>query len=324
MKLIVTIPAYNEEKSIQEVIRSIPREIQGIDKVEVLVIDDGSSDRTVEMAQAADADHVLSNIVNRGLATTFRRGLDKAVELGADIVVNTDADDQYDQSEISKLIQPILDGKADIVSGDRQIEKLTHMPTLKKYGNMFGSWVVRKVSGVPVRDASSGFRAFTKEAALRLSVLSSHTYTHETIIEAEDKKLVFMEVPCTFRAREGTSSRLISGVFGHIKKSGATIVRTIVRHHPLKTFTYLGGSLFLLGALIGIRFLFYYFSGDSSGHVQSLIFMAILIMLGFQVVVLGLLADNINANRRINEEILYRLKKESNKKSNKIYTSIRR
>ncbi|MBU0598626.1 glycosyltransferase family 2 protein [Patescibacteria group bacterium] len=314
MKLIVTIPAYNEEESIKDVIHSIPKQMQGIDRVEILVIDDGSTDNTKVSAHESGADHVISNKVNRGLATTFRRGINKALELGADIIVNTDADNQYDQTEIPKLIAPILNGQADIVSGDRQIEKLDHMPSSKKYGNMLGSWVVRKVSGLPIKDASSGFRAFSREAALRLSVLSHHTYTHETIIEAQDKKLVFIEVPCTFRARVGTSSRLISGVFGHIKKSGATIVRTTIRHRPLKTFVYIGGFLLLLGIIIGVRFIYFYMTGNSSGHIQSLIFVAILIMLGFQIVVLGLLADNINANRRINEEILYRLKKEQIKK----------
>ncbi len=318
MKLVVTIPAYNEEKTIADVIKSIPRVIEGIDQVEVIVIDDGSSDRTVSIAQEAGANYIIKNIKNRGLATTFRRGLEKATEVGADIIVNTDSDNQYDQSEIPKLIQPILHGKADIVSGDRQIKNLTHMPSSKKYGNMLGSWVVRKVSGVPVRDASSGFRAFTNEAALRLSVLSNHTYTHETIIESRDKKLVFVEIPCTFRAREGTSSRLIGGVFGHIKKSLATIVRTIVRHHPLKTFSYLGGSILLLGILIGIRFLYFLINGDDGGHIQSLIFASILIMLGFQIIILGLLADNINVNRRINEEVLYQIKKKDSKKVNKV------
>lgn len=310
MKLIVTIPAYNEEGSIAAVIQSIPRAIHGIDQVEILVIDDGSKDRTVEVARQSGADHVISNIVNRGLATSFRRGINKALELGADIIVNTDADNQYDQSEIPKLIQPILDKKADIVSGDRQVKTLDHMPKAKKYGNMIGSWVVRRVSGLPIQDASSGFRAFSRDAALQLSVFSEHTYTHETIIEANDKKLVFVEVPCTFRGRDGTSSRLISGVFSHIKKSGITIVRTLVRHKPLKTFTYTGLVLIIAGIVIGSRFLYFYFHGQGSGHIQSLIFMAVSIMLGFQIVVLGLLADNINANRRINEEILYRIKKE--------------
>lgn len=314
MKLVVMIPSYNEEKSLYDVIKSIPRQLEGIDSVEVLVIDDGSTDNTKKIAQEAGADHIISNIVNRGLATTFRRGINKALELGADIIVNTDADNQYDQTEIPRLIKPLLDRKADIVSGDRQVATLDHMPTAKKYGNMTGSWVVRKVSGLPIRDASSGFRAFTRDAALRLSVFSEHTYTHETIIEANDKKLVFIEVPCTFRGREGTSSRLISGVLSHIKKSGITIVRTLVRHKPLKTFTYAGVVLMFGGAVIGGRFLYYYFQGQGSGHIQSLIFMAVLVMLGFQIIVLGLLADNINANRRINEEILYRIKKEKLKR----------
>lgn len=316
MKLIVTIPAYNEEGSIAAVIRSIPRTIHGIDQVEILLIDDGSKDRTVEVAKQNGADHVISNIVNRGLATTFRRGINKALELGADIIVNTDADNQYNQSEIPKLIQPILDKKADIVSGDRQVKTLDHMPKAKKYGNMAGSWVVRKVSGLPIRDASSGFRAFSRDAALQLSVFSQHTYTHETIIEANDKKLVFIEVPCTFRGREGTSSRLIGGVFSHIKKSGITIVRTLVRHKPLKTFTYTGSVLMFAGIMIGSRFLYFYFHGQGSGHIQSLIFMAVLIMLGFQIVALGLLADNINANRKVNEELLYLIKKRNSDKKN--------
>ncbi len=305
MKLVITIPAYNEEKTIGEVIKSIPKEIEGISDVEILVINDGSTDRTVAVAQEAGADHIVSNISNQGLAITFKRGLNKALELGADVMVNTDGDNQYDQTEIPKLIKPILDKQADIVSGDRQIKKLEHMPASKKYGNIIGSWVVRKVSGIQVNDASSGFRAFSREAALKLSVLSHHTYTHETIIEANDKKLAFIEVPCTFRARQGTSSRLIGGVFSHIRKSGITIVRTIIRHKPLKTFVYGGSFLLFLGLVTGIRFLYFYFSQGGEGHIQSLVLMAVLIVLGFQIIVLGLLADNINTNRKINEDILY-------------------
>ncbi|MBU1148459.1 glycosyltransferase family 2 protein [Patescibacteria group bacterium] len=227
------------------------------------------------------------------------------------MILNIDADNQYDASEIPKLLEPILKDEADIVSGDRQVKTLDHMASSKKYGNMLGTWVVKKVSGLPIKDASSGFRAYSREAALRLNVISQHTYTHETIIQAANKNLRFVEVPVAFRRteRDGNESRLIGGVWGHVKKSGATIVRTYSTYRSLKTFFFIGLPFFLIGLFFILRFLYFYFFDSGVGHIQSLIIAAILVIVGFQVFIIGLVADGINANRKINEEILYRLKK---------------
>ncbi len=189
MKLVVMIPAYNEEKSIGKVIKEIPRTVEGFDKVEVLVVNDGSTDNTVEEARRAGADHIVSHRTNLGLASAFKTGLETALKLGADVIVNIDADGQYNAKEIPKLVKPILEGKADIVIGDRQIDKLDHMPRAKKIGNKIATWVTRKLSGLPIRDAQSGFRAFSREAALRMNLLGDYTYVQETIIQAANKKL---------------------------------------------------------------------------------------------------------------------------------------
>ncbi|MDI6821514.1 MAG: glycosyltransferase family 2 protein [Actinomycetota bacterium] len=308
MKLVVMIPAYNEEKSIASVIQEIPRDIPGIDKVDVLVVDDGSTDNTAEVARKAGADYILSQKTNRGLAFTFKIGLETALKLGADIVVNTDADLQYNQQEIPKLIKPILEHKADIVLGNRQVWKLDHMVFGKKWGNVIGSFFVRRLVGYPIYDSQTGFRAFSREAALRINVLSDYTYTQETIIQAINKRLVVSEVPCTFRAREG-HSKLISNIPSYIRRAGITIVRTYTMYKPLKVFFIMGTLLFLGGVGIGVRFLYFYFSGQSGGHIQSLILAAVLMILGFQTVSLGVIADLIDANRKLTEELLYRLKK---------------
>lgn len=258
MKLIVTIPAYNEEKTIGKVIKSIPRKIKGIKSVKALVINDGSTDKTSQVAKKSGADYIISQRTNLGLARAFQTGISEALRLGADIVVNTDADNQYSQKEIPKLIKPILEGKADMVIGNRQIEKLKHIPLVKKYGNIIGSWTLRLLTGSDVIDASSGFRAFSREAALRFNILSNHTYVHETIIQAVENKMRIAQVPITFRRRRGGKSRLITGLWGHIKKSLATIMRTILMYKPFKTFLLMGSTVFLLGIIIGIRFLYFF------------------------------------------------------------------
>lgn len=298
-KLIVTIPAYNEEKSIGEVIKSIPRTIKGIDKVEVLVLDDGSTDNTAQAAKNAGADFVFKHKVNLHLAKTFRDAVVKALGLGADIVVNTDADNQYDQGEIPKLIQPILDGKADMVNGNRQIDKLTHMPKSKKIGNTLGSWTIRLLTGVKIKDASSGFRAYTKEAVEAFNFLSRHTYTHETIIDASFNDIIIAEVPITFKRRSFGQSKLISGVWSHIKSSGATILRTILMYKAFKMLVSLGALIVVLGAIGAVRFLAFYYLGQGDGHIQSLIFSSILISLGFNAIMLGVIADLISINRKL-------------------------
>ena len=314
-RLIITIPAYNEEKNIQKVIQEIPRQIQGIDEVKILVLDDGSSDNTVEAAKNAGADFVISNKTNQGLATTFKRALEQAIKLGADIIVNTDADFQYNQTEIPKLIQPILEHKADLVLGNRQIKKLDHMKAGNKYGNLLGSWLIRKLTQLPIIDASTGFRAMTRDIALKLNILSFHTYTHETLIQAADQKWTIAQIPIEFRKREG-KSRLIQNLWNHIFKALITIVKTFTLYKPLRVLLTCGSLILGLGAILILRFLYFYFLtlNGGSGHIQSLILAAVFILVGFQIMILGLIASAIGANRKILEEILYLSKKQEFKK----------
>ncbi len=304
MKLVVTIPAYNEERSIVDVVKSIPRTILGITSVRVLVYDDGSTDKTAVAAKKAGADYVYSHKRNRGLARTFKDALDAALTLGADVVVNTDADNQYDQREIPKLIAPIVKGKADLVIGDRQVARLTHMPLSKKYGNLLGSYFIRALTGMKVMDASSGFRAHSSECARLLSIVSEHTYTHETLIDAFFKGMVIMDVPVTFRKRPHGQSRLISqGIMNHIMKSFATIIRTILLYRALWMFSLVGGSIGLVGVIGIIRYLYFaLIAGNPAGHVQSLVLSSVLISTGVTIIVLGFIADLIAHNRRLIED----------------------
>lgn len=308
MKLIVQIPAYNEEKSIQDVIRSIPSKVPGFKKVETLVIDDGSADKTFESAKKAGATYVIRNTKNLGLAQTFQRGMNFALSKGADVIVNTDADNQYDQSEIHRLTTPILSGKADIVSGNRQVETLDHMIPAKKYGNILGSKVVKFSAGYNIIDASSGFRAYSREAAMRLFVTSKHTYTHETLIQATHKNLKVIEVPVSFRKREG-HSKLIKSVYSHVKKSMATIIRNTLMYNSFKFFSVLGILLGVAGMIPLIRWIVLSYIVQTGGnHIQSLLLGLILLMFGGFSILIGFIADVIAINRRHLEEILYRVK----------------
>lgn len=303
MKLLVTIPAYNEEQTIGLVIKSVPRQITGVSSVKVLVYDDGSSDDTVKVAKKSGADYVYVHKQNLGLARTFRDAVKMALLHGADVVVNTDADNQYDQQEIIKLIKPILNNQADLVTGDRQIQSLKHMPKAKKYGNLLGSMMIRLLTGTNIKDASSGFRAMTKELLEKVQVFSDHTYTHEMLIAAHFRGFSIKEVPITFKRRQTGGSRLISkGVFNHILKSGATIVRAILLYRALAVFTFWGGLLSLVGTAGLMRFLYFaLILQDSSGHVQSLVISSILLGVGFNIIVLGFVADLISYNRKLIE-----------------------
>ncbi len=316
MKLIVTIPAYNEAENIETVIREIPRQIPGIEKVEVMVLDDGSTDNTMDLARSAGADYVLSNGTNKKLAYTFQRLIQEALQRGADIIVNTDGDNHYNQSRIPDLIQPLLGKKADVVIGDREVKNLEYMPAANKYLNLFGSYCVSRLIGLKkTLDVSSGFRAYNREAALRISILSKHTYTHETLIQALDHNMKITSVP--IKARKVTrKSRLISSIPKHLVKSLIVISRVFTIYKPLRVMSGLGLVIFLPGFFLILRFLYFYFftADEGKGHIQSLVIAAILILLGFQVFILGLIASAIGWNRKMQEEILYRQKKEALKK----------
>lgn len=308
MKLVVTIPAYNEENTIAEVIHEIPRQIFGIDKIEVLVLNDGSTDNTVNVAKNAGADYVISNPKNKGLAFTFQRALDEALARRADIIVNTDADNHYNQTKIPELIQPILEKKADLVIGDRQIGKSKEMKALNKYGNLLGSFFVCKFVNLSKLDVSSGFRAYSRETALKLNVLSSHTYTHETLIQAKDKNLTIASVPIPAR-KVLRESRLIKSIPRHITKSLWVVFRIFTLYKPMRVFSAFGGLIFITGLIPIIRFLYFYFTIGGQGHIQSLIIGAILCLIGFNTIVMAFLASAIGWNRKLIEEVLYQIKK---------------
>ncbi len=310
---MVIIPAYNEEPTVGRAVREIPRNLAGIGRVEVLVVDDGSTDGTAEAALEAGADAVVRLRANAGLTRAFTVGLQAAVERGADIVVNTDADCQYVGSEIANLIAPILSGVADLVSGDRQVSSLEHMTRSKQLGNRFGSWMLRVAADSPLQDASSGFRAFSRECALRLQPAIGNTYTHQTIVQAAHAGMVIREIPVTFRpsAREGGRSRLISSVAGHILRSGVTIMRTLIAYRPLSVLGITGLVALALSALIALIPLTEWLTtGDTSGHLQSLIAAVALGIAGIVLLLFALLADAVAASRRVTEELLYRVRRE--------------
>jgi glycosyltransferase involved in cell wall biosynthesis len=308
MKLFVQIPCLNEEETLPSVIRDIPRRIVGVDEVKVLVVDDGSRDHTVEVAYREGADYVLHLPYTQGLARAFSAGINRCLELGADIIVNTDGDHQYEGKDIPKLIRPILEGRAEIVIGNRQVKQLTHFSFLKKSLQKLGSRTVGILSSVRVPDATSGFRAYSREAALRLNVFSKFTYTLETIIQAGKNQIPVAHVP--IRANGPTrQSRLFANIPTYLKRSIATILRVYALYEPLRTLFFIGVVIFSIGMVGLLRFLVYWLIGDGGGHVQSLIFSAVLLIIGFQVWVLGIIADLISVNRRLSEEILYRLKK---------------
>jgi glycosyltransferase involved in cell wall biosynthesis len=308
MKLIVQIPCLNEEKTLPVTLKDIPRDIEGVDEVEVLIIDDGSEDRTAEVARECGVDHIVRFSQNKGLAVGFMSGLDACLKLGADVIVNTDGDNQYFGKDIIKLITPILEGKADMVVGDREVENIESFSFAKKKLQRMGSWVIRHVSYTDVPDATSGFRAFSRDAALKINILSDFTYTLETIIQAGIKNISVASV--TVRTNDKLrDSRLFKSIKSYIVRSISTIIRIYTMYRPLKVFTYVGTTIAAAGMLLGVRFLFHYFSGNGAGHIQSLILSAVLLLVGFQIVMIGLLADIIASNRRLIEEVLYRMRK---------------
>jgi glycosyltransferase involved in cell wall biosynthesis len=308
-KLIIQIPCFNEEGSLPVTLKDLPRQMEGIDEVEWLIIDDGSTDRTVEVARKNGVDHVVQLIRHQGLAKGFMAGIHACVNLGADIIVNTDADNQYNAADIEKLVRPILEGKAEIVVGERPITEIKHFSLLKKLFQKWGSWLVRKVSKTDIPDAPSGFRAINREAAMRMHVFSEYTYTIETIIQAGQRGMAIKSVPIRTNAflRE---SRLIHSIPAYLARSINTITRIFMTYRPLDFFLIPGTVSFGLGTLIGLRFLYFYlFTETSSGHIQSLILTAILLIMGTFLIIIGLIADLISVNRKLLENVEYRIQR---------------
>lgn len=308
MKLIIQIPCYNEAGTLEIALNHLPKHIDGIDEIEYLIINDGSKDNTVEVAKNWGVNHVVNFKTNKGLAKGFMAGVDEALRQGADIIVNTDADDQYCGEDIEKLVRPILDGKADIVIGERPIDETEHFSPLKKKLQHFGSWVVRKASNTDIPDAPSGFRAYSREAALRLNVVNEYTYTLEQIVQAGRNKISITSVPIRTNG-ELRPSRLFSSMFGYIKKSMFTIIRAYIMYKPLRFFVGVGLIPLIAGILLGVRFLVLLMIGAATGNIQSLILCSLLIMIGVLIMVMGMLADTIAANRKMMEDVQYHVRK---------------
>jgi glycosyltransferase involved in cell wall biosynthesis len=308
VKVIIQIPCYNEEQTLPSTIRDLPKALPGVDTVEYLIVDDGSQDGTVAVARELGIQHIVRHTRNRGLASAFVSGLSAALAAGADIIVNTDADNQYCGNDIGALVQPILQGRADMVVGDRGVAALEHFSPMKRQIQRIGSWVVASSAGIPVPDATSGFRAFSRDAALRLTVLSEYTYTLETLIQAGARRMAVCFVPVHTNPQT-RKSRLIRNVPSFLSLSAVTIVRFYAMYRPLRVFMTMGGILIAAGLLLILRFLLIFVgSGSSSGHVQSLILAAVLVIVGFQTCLIGLLADLVQMNRKIAEEALERLR----------------
>jgi len=307
MKLIIQIPCYNESETLPQTIDDLPKTVPGFDEIEYLVIDDGSTDRTAQIAKSLGVHHIVRMPRNRGLAAAFEKGLQTAVQLGADVIVNTDGDNQYPGGYITDLVRPILDGEADMVIGDRQVETVPHFSRIKVFLQKLGSRIVRWSSGTDVPDATSGFRAFSRDAALRLVIFSNYTYTLETIIQAGKMGLSVTSIPIETNPKL-RESRLIRSIPVYLARSSVTILRIFMMYEALRTFLTLGSLPFAAGWVLVLRFLYFFAIGEGQGHIQSLILAAILILVGFLIFLLGLLGDLIARNRRLSEEIVYRVR----------------
>lgn len=308
MKLIVQIPCFNEEHTLPQTVADIPRKIDGIDEVEILIVDDGSTDRTVEVAREIGVDHIVRNKRNLGLARSFRKGVEACLEAGADIIVNTDGDNQYAGDEIPRLVEPLLSGRVDIVIGDRETHKVEHFSRAKKFLQWFGSGIVRKLAGIWVPDTVSGFRAFSREAAIRLNVVSSYSYTIETVIQAGKRDMTIQSIPVRTNAKT-RESRLFKSIPSFVTRQVSTIVRMYAMYQPLKVFFIIGSFLTVLGLLPILRFVYFYAIGEGSGHVQSLVLGGVLVLMGFIAYLGGLVADLISFNRQLLEMTLERVKR---------------
>ncbi len=308
MKLIIQIPCYNEAETLEIALNDLPKKIEGIDEIEYLIINDGSVDDTVRVAREWGVNYIVNFKKNRGLAKGFMAGIDACLRHGADIIVNTDADNQYNGQDIETIVRPILDGKADIVVGERPIDSIEHFSPLKKTLQHLGSWVVRKASQSKIPDAPSGFRAYSRDAAMRLNVTNEYTYTLETIVQAGREHIPMMSVPIRTNG-ELRPSRLFHSMFSYVKRSMVTIVRAYIMYKPLRFFTIAGIIPFILGVLLGVRYIVLLIGQAAGGHIQSLILASILILMGFMTFVIGLQADIIAKNRSILEDVQYHVRR---------------
>ena len=308
MKLIIQIPCYNEERTLPQTVKDLPTHIEGIDVIEYMIIDDGSKDNTVEVAKSLGVHHIVRNKNNRGLARTFRKGIDECLKRGADIIVNTDGDNQYAGWDVAKLVVPILEGKADVVVGDRKTQDIEHFSPLKKLLQKVGSYVVKKVSGVEVPDAVSGFRAYSREAVLQLNIISPFSYTIEALIQSGKKHMAVTHVPVETNAKT-RESRLFTSIPKFIERQLTTIVRMYTMYQPLRVFVLIGAIITLVGLIPIIRFLIFYMMGDGNGHLQSLILGGVLTVLGIITFLIAILADLINFNRQLIEQTLEKVRR---------------
>ena len=314
MKLIIQIPCFNEAGTLAIALNELPRAVDGFDVVEWLIINDGSTDDTVKVAKECGVDHIVNFKNNQGLAKGFMAGLDECLRQGADVIVNTDADNQYEALDIPKLTTPILENKAEYVIGARPISQTQHFSPSKKLLQNLGSWVVRLASNTDIPDAPSGFRAMSRECAKQLNVYNNYTYTLETIIQAGQKNIAITSVP--IRTNEDLRpSRLLSSIPNYIKKSAITIIRIFVIYKPFRFFMTIATMLFGLGFLLGMRFLYFHFTEDGGGHTQSVVLSGVLMGMGFQTALIALIADLLAANRKLLEEIRYNKRKSDNDKT---------
>ncbi|GAA4709226.1 glycosyltransferase family 2 protein [Sphingomonas lutea] len=307
MKLIIQIPCFNEAESLPATLAALPRTLPGIDAIELLIIDDGSRDDTSGVARRWGVHHVVRHRTNRGLAAAFRSGLQRALDLGADIIVNTDADNQYEGADIAQLVAPIVAGQADVVIGDRRVRDNAHFGRVKRLLQRLGSAVVRRLSGTQVTDAVSGFRAITRSAAQRINITSDFSYTTEMLIQAGRKRMAVVSVPIRTNGAV-RPSRLFSSIPQFIMNTGVTLVRAYMMYNPLRVFASIGLAAFLIGLAPMLRFAFFYFTGDGAGHVQSLVIGGVLMIVGVIAAMLGALADLIGRNRQLIEQMLERVR----------------
>ncbi len=308
MKLVIQIPCYNEEATLPQTLRDLPQHIEGIDEIEVLIVDDGSRDNTVAVARELGVHHIVQHGRNRKLAAAFVTGLEAALQVGADIIVNTDADNQYRGEDIALLVRPIVNGSADIVIGDRGVLSVSEFSPLKRRLQQLGSWIVKLAAGVDTPDATSGFRALSRDAALHTIIMSQYSYTLESLIHAGARRMAVTYVPIRVNPKT-RSSRLMRNIPDYLVNSAATILRAYTMYRPLRVFLFLGMVLIALGMAGGIRFLWYYAQGMGGGKVQSLILTAVLLIMGFQACLIGLVADLVGFNRKLIEETLYRVRR---------------